>query len=248
MTSTSKPLKSVNYPNTVVLERILKGTPKLRSGMTLSYESSTNQIVYYEFRGFGTPPADVGRPGDVFWDTTFPYIIYVRGTELWEPWNPRAAVGAQLLAEHPCFRDRYLWIGGSGTLGWFAQQSLYKADMDVRKFHSLDDAAQRALASVLGIPAAGTTLALDVPENLARHNAEARRQKLGIAVEPTPDICISSSRRNARPASQAESEVITSASTILQAQSHTEPSSMEVELLKKENSRLSKLLEESENR
>ncbi|KAJ6451682.1 hypothetical protein C8R47DRAFT_1170004 [Mycena vitilis] len=219
MTSTSKLLKTVNYPNLVVLERILKGTPKLRSGMALSYESSTNQTVYYELRGFGTPPADVGRPGDVFWDITYPYIIYVRGMELWEPWNPRAAVGAQLLAEHPCFRDRYLWIGGSGSLGWFAQQSLYKADMDVRKFYSLDEAAQRSLASVLGIPAAGTTLALDVPENRARHNAEvARRQKLGISVRPTPDIYISSPRRNARPTSQAE--VSTGTSTILQAQSY----------------------------
>ncbi|KAJ7913014.1 hypothetical protein B0H13DRAFT_2326776 [Mycena leptocephala] len=127
MTSNSRALKSVNYPNLVVLERVLKGQPKLRDGMALPYEvNSSNQYTSYEFRGFGAPPADIGRPGDVFWDITFPYIIYVRREELWEAWNPRASAGSQLLAEHPCFRDRYLWIASSGGLAWLAQQSLGK--------------------------------------------------------------------------------------------------------------------------
>jgi hypothetical protein len=65
MTSNSRALKSVNYPNLVVLERVLKGPPKLRDGMALPYEmNSSNQYTSYEFRGFGTPPADITRKGE----------------------------------------------------------------------------------------------------------------------------------------------------------------------------------------
>ncbi|KAJ7770023.1 hypothetical protein B0H16DRAFT_1715651 [Mycena metata] len=243
-----KPLDSIKYPNIVVLERVFRGTPKLRDRMEASYETGSNHFVSYEFRGFGMPPMDVGHPGDVFWDVTYPYIIHVRGRERWAAWNPYASVGSQLLAEHPCFRDRYLWISPSG-LAWYTQQGLNKAAMDHRQFHSLDDAARRALVVLLGAP---TALALDVPENRARRDEEvARRGKLGIPVEAPPDVPVSAILRTKQASGQPEVKDSSSSISVQRPPSksrretNTEAPS-EVGSLRRENARLKKLLEEAE--
>lgn len=204
-TMATEPLKSVDYPNLVVLERELRGSPKLRSGMVPAYSTSTHRVICYEFRGYGTPPEDVGSAGDIFWDVTFPFILYIRGADLWEAWNPRASAGCQLLAPHPCFLDRYLWIGGSGPT-WLAQQSLYKAQLDTKQFHGLDDASQADLAAILCSSPSFKLLALDIPENRARHDSEVkRRHQHGVAVGSWPDISTpSTSKRKRVPADSEE--------------------------------------------
>ncbi|KAJ7505638.1 hypothetical protein B0H11DRAFT_2272448 [Mycena galericulata] len=192
-TMTSKPPTSFTHANIIVLERVLRGPPKPRNGTaTVQHKPGTSQVICYEFRGHGMPPADIGSPGDIFWDVTAPYIFYVRGINLWEAWNPGASTGSQLLAEHPCFFDRYLWISGSG-LEWRAQQSLYKAKMDTKQFHILDDVFQAELAEILSSAPSFKMLALDIPENRTRHEAEVeRRRRTGVAVGHCVEIAIAS--------------------------------------------------------
>jgi hypothetical protein len=180
----NKPLQSINYPNLVVLERVLRGTPKLREKKEHSYENSDGHALCYEFRGIGVPPEEIGRPGDIFWDVTSPYILYFRGAQTWQAWNPGASSGSQLLAEHPCLRDRYLWISGSG-LTWLAQQSLLKASVDIKQFHTLGDELQMQLAAILCSAPSFKLSTLDIPENRTKHNLEvARRQRDGVPVGP----------------------------------------------------------------
>ncbi|KAJ7470953.1 hypothetical protein FB451DRAFT_1399705 [Mycena latifolia] len=187
MTSESyiKP-QSLSYPQIVILKQTLKGSLKLREGLEIPYEAAAGQIVCYEFRGIGMPPNDIGRSGDIFWDVTFPYILYFRGVHTWEAWNPRASEGSQLLAEHPCFRDRFLWMSGAG-LSWLARQSLGKTKMDTKQFHTLGDQFQKELAAILRSAPSFDLLSLDIPNNRERHDAElARRRRNGVAVGTAP--------------------------------------------------------------
>ncbi|KAJ7082921.1 hypothetical protein B0H15DRAFT_434624 [Mycena belliarum] len=156
--------------------------------MEPSYQTvvGSDHIVFYEFRGIGVPPDDLGRAGDIFWDTTFPYILYVRRLNAWEAWNPRASEGSQLLVEHPCFYDRYLWLSGSG-LSWLAQQSLGKSRVEIKQFQTLGDELQKELAAVLCSSPGFRSLAPDILDNRTRHDAEVtRRTRNGILVGKTP--------------------------------------------------------------
>ncbi|KAJ7036696.1 hypothetical protein C8F04DRAFT_1336076 [Mycena alexandri] len=131
-----------------------------------------NHFVFYEFRGFarakyasaiqemcsGTLPIDTPCP--------WPRALTQRGTRMRRP-------------DHSFSRNTLLFTTGICGLvlaAWYSQQGLFKAVMDHKQFHSLDDAARRVLVGFLGTP---TALALDAPENRARRDAEvARRQKL----------------------------------------------------------------------
>ncbi|KAJ7080301.1 hypothetical protein C8R44DRAFT_895407 [Mycena epipterygia] len=195
-------LESFDYPNVVVLERVLRGKPKLRPGIEPPF--GTN---YYEFRGIGVPPNEIGRPGDIFWDVTFPYILYVRGSQVWEGWNPRASTGSQLLAEHPCFLDRYLWFGGNG-LSWFIHKSLHP-EIDTKQFHMLSDDFQKELAAILCSSPSFKSLSLDISENRAKHDAEvARRHRRGVAVGQAPHVPVVSSLKRKRARAKPESDDI----------------------------------------
>ncbi|KAJ7503368.1 hypothetical protein B0H11DRAFT_2187808 [Mycena galericulata] len=249
---TSKPPTSFTHANIIVLERVLRGPPKPRNGTaTVQHKPGTSQVICYEFRGHGMPPADIGSPGDIFWDVTSPYILYVRGINLWEAWNPGASTGSQLLAEHPCFFDRYLWISGSG-LEWRAQQSLYKAKMDTKQFHILDDVFQAELAEILSSASSFKMLALDIPENRTRHEAEVeRRRRAGVAVGHFVETAIASPVKRKRRHGDLDLDETATCPAIPAAsmgysegQQAEETSSTDLESLKSENTRLHKLLEE----
>ncbi|KAJ7746252.1 hypothetical protein B0H16DRAFT_1889085 [Mycena metata] len=140
-----------SYPELVVFERALQGVPKLRGwSVLLPSKHSDYPKVAYEFRGFGVPPADVGRIGDIFWDVVRPYILYVRGLEGWTPWNPQASDGKQRLAEHPTYSDRYLWLSRSG-LAWLTEMTLKlrKRPMDITKSYGLDQNVLAEMDSML---------------------------------------------------------------------------------------------------
>ncbi|KAJ7683186.1 hypothetical protein B0H17DRAFT_1205253 [Mycena rosella] len=202
MASDNEALQSSSYPDVIILKQVLR-TPKLRDGMEYPYESVAGRIVCYEFRGIGVPPGDIGRPGDIFWDVTFPFILYLRTESAWKAWNPRASEGSQLLAESPRFRDRYLWISPAG-LTWLASQSLNRAKIEIKQFHTLGDRLQKEFAAVLSSAPSFHSLALDIPANRARHDAEvARRRRLNVPVGSAPEI--TPSNRMKRKRGQIES-------------------------------------------
>ncbi|KAJ6615813.1 hypothetical protein B0H10DRAFT_2039154 [Mycena sp. CBHHK59/15] len=242
MTSKNNLPRSFSYPNIVVIERALRGQPKLRPGMTLPYElCADGRVLSYEFRGIGIPPNDIGRPGDIFWDTTFPYILYFAAT---------ASARSRPLAQHPSFRDRYLWMSGSG-FAWLVSSGLQKAHMDMRQFYALDD----------------TSLGLDFPDNRRRYDEEVRRRRHdGVAVGevsamshiPHGSDALSTSGINTSlidEFSETSSEIFgnqaTDSSSIpLKEETQAEDNnskqqlSTEIETLKSENARLKLLLAE----
>ncbi|KAJ6553566.1 hypothetical protein DFH09DRAFT_1366183 [Mycena vulgaris] len=192
--------KSSSYPNLIAIRRKLRGLPKLLPGKSLPYENKVDdELVFYEFRGIGTPPGDIGRPGDIYWDSSFPYILYFWGAQGWQPWNPQADVGSQPLARHPNFDNRYLWFHGHG-LSWLTNRALTVSDscVDPKKAHAMD---MQVLVDILHSSPSTPSLRLHLGDNQKRHDAEAHRRNLnGITVceAPTPRARLVQLRRKTK--------------------------------------------------
>ena len=91
-------------------------------------KSSTNiSIPFYEFRGNGPPPTDIGNPGDVYLQIGAENLtLYAKMRSGWKIWNPLPMWGSMLppaseLIAHPDSDNlkRYLWCDGY-QLGWYA--------------------------------------------------------------------------------------------------------------------------------
>ncbi|KAJ7651126.1 hypothetical protein FB45DRAFT_889745 [Roridomyces roridus] len=165
-TSTSGASASISFhhPDILAFQRTLTGSLKLRAGLPCA-----------------KPPSEYCEcnTGDVFWDVTAPYILYVRQHDAWLPWNPGASFGAQLLAEHPSLQDRYLWIGTTGP-AWRFRATLHNQSprVDTKQYHVLDEVRQVELEAILGAGTSGSSsLSLDLLSNRARYEAEARRRR-----------------------------------------------------------------------
>lgn len=96
---------------------------------TLDGLTSTNRLVYQEFRGVGQPTEDFGQAGDVYFDLTpESYAVYARYNKLWIRWE---SVDRDLPFEdrgylsHPFLTDKYLWIHHGGAV-WLTRPSIRK--------------------------------------------------------------------------------------------------------------------------
>ena len=84
------------------------------------------QIHYFEFRGQGPPPADLGFPGDV-WLNVRPgeLSLYARTLNEWVIWpGPRKA--KKQMFEHPLVPGRYLWCTRKHVL-WYTCDGIRKS-------------------------------------------------------------------------------------------------------------------------
>ena len=84
------------------------------------------QIHYFEFRGQGPPPADLGYPGDV-WLNVRPgeLSLYARTLNEWVIWpGPRKA--KKQMFEHPLVPGRYLWCTRKHVL-WYTCDGIRKS-------------------------------------------------------------------------------------------------------------------------
>jgi len=84
------------------------------------------QIHYFEFRGQGPPPADLGFPGDV-WLNVRPgeLSLYARTLNEWAIWpGPRKA--KKQMFEHPLVPGRYLWCTRKHVL-WYTCDGIRKS-------------------------------------------------------------------------------------------------------------------------
>ncbi|TFY76835.1 hypothetical protein EWM64_g7175 [Hericium alpestre] len=84
------------------------------------------QIHYFEFRGPGPPPNDLGHPGDV-WLNVKPgeYNLYARMQSHWELWpGPRKA--KKHMFAHPLVPGRYLWCTRKHVL-WYTCDGIRKS-------------------------------------------------------------------------------------------------------------------------
>ncbi|KAJ7122560.1 hypothetical protein C8R43DRAFT_1148626 [Mycena crocata] len=118
---------SPSRPYVAKFRKSVQGKPTLVGGK--AHSNSDPVIDYDEYRSWGMPPPDIGRPGDVYLDVVSPYIIYCFNEAGWEPWNPRGSDGSQTLRRHPNYTDRYLWINqiqGHAGLFWLTPDTLKK--------------------------------------------------------------------------------------------------------------------------
>ena len=84
------------------------------------------QVHYFEFRGQGPPPADLGHPGDV-WLNVRPgeLSLYARTLTEWVIWpGPRKA--KKQMFEHPLVPGRYLWCTRKHVL-WYTCDGIRKS-------------------------------------------------------------------------------------------------------------------------
>ncbi|KAI0303059.1 hypothetical protein BC826DRAFT_983110 [Russula brevipes] len=84
------------------------------------------RIHYFEFRGQGSPPTDLGYPGDV-WLNTRPgeLSLYARTLNDWVIWpGPRKA--KKQMFEHPLVPGRYLWCTRKHVL-WYTCDGIRKS-------------------------------------------------------------------------------------------------------------------------
>ena len=84
------------------------------------------QIHYFEFRGQGPPPADLGSPGDVWLNVRAGELsLYARTQSDWVIWpGPRKA--KKQMFEHPLVPGRYLWCTRKHVL-WYTCDGIRKS-------------------------------------------------------------------------------------------------------------------------
>ncbi|KAF7333057.1 hypothetical protein MVEN_02412300 [Mycena venus] len=85
-------------------------------------------VPFFEFRGYGAPPADVGTPGDVYIDLTpGAHALYSRSEEDWARW---AGPAAPEMLGHPHFFDykqsRYVNFHPEEGIEWVCKQTILR--------------------------------------------------------------------------------------------------------------------------
>jgi hypothetical protein len=87
-----------------------------------------DKIPYFEWRGRGPPPADIGLPGDIFLDLTpNKPALFARTEGVWFQWVGRYTTESQLIA-HPHLEDRFLSV--ASNVGWYSISTLRKKHRD----------------------------------------------------------------------------------------------------------------------
>ncbi|KAJ7165675.1 hypothetical protein C8R43DRAFT_216554 [Mycena crocata] len=107
-------------------------------------------VPYFEFRGLGAPPGDVGTAGDVYLDTTSgAAALYTKSEVDWTRWGGPAAA----LLGHPHFVDRrhsrYVWIHPRDGVEWIAQISVGRRKEALRADRLLNESHSNSLQASL---------------------------------------------------------------------------------------------------
>ncbi|KAJ7733320.1 hypothetical protein B0H16DRAFT_1892829 [Mycena metata] len=88
-------------------------------------------VPFFEFRGLGAPPPDVGTPGDAYIDTTpGAQALYSKSEEEWTRW---AGSASDITSAHPHFADgtraRFLWFHPQGGVEWVCQRTIMRRQL-----------------------------------------------------------------------------------------------------------------------
>ncbi|KII84007.1 hypothetical protein PLICRDRAFT_58137 [Plicaturopsis crispa FD-325 SS-3] len=77
--------------------------------------SGVYNVLFYEMRGRGPPPGDIGYPGDIYLDLTpGAYALYFRGTAEWTQYFLKNRGSAR----HPLCEELFLSIPMRGQISW----------------------------------------------------------------------------------------------------------------------------------
>ena len=140
------------------------------------YADEPSHILFFEFRGYGPPPDDVGNTGDIYIDLT-PYprlLLYVcHGEKDWKcaNWSSNPNVVEFGIHVHPLLKGRYLWGTASSGFMWFTPASIRYEDLyrhtDTVNY---DGMIAKAMRWDFGDDLRG-------PDNMRRREAEESRRK-----------------------------------------------------------------------
>jgi hypothetical protein len=90
-------------------------------------------VPFFLFGGLGSPPNDIGYPGDIYRDTTArDYTLYARFKNTWVPWTGVATAGEPIhehsnLLHHPNLTAHFLWCTDSGITWMWCEEILKDA-------------------------------------------------------------------------------------------------------------------------
>ncbi|KAF7333054.1 hypothetical protein MVEN_02412000 [Mycena venus] len=100
-------------------------------------------VPFFEFRGHGAPPVDIGTPGDVYIDLTpSAYALYCKCEEDWAKWAGPAAALSEVLA-HPHFADcreaRFVNFHPEEGTEWVCARTISRRRLALREAGVLKD-------------------------------------------------------------------------------------------------------------
>ncbi|KAJ7815974.1 hypothetical protein B0H14DRAFT_3744686 [Mycena olivaceomarginata] len=125
-------------------------------------------VPFFEFRGSGAPPADLGTPGDVYIDLTpDAHALYCKSEEDWARWAGPAEAATEQLC-HPHFVDerqsRYVNLHPEQGPEWVCRQTVVRRQQALRAAGILEDshadsaqAGLRLASTIIGHPARGVS-------------------------------------------------------------------------------------------
>ncbi|KIM77907.1 hypothetical protein PILCRDRAFT_605648 [Piloderma croceum F 1598] len=134
----------------------LKFTKILAHNMPKGYpyrfgpRDKSNMIPYYEWRGKGPPPDDIGHPGDLYLDLTpGNYALHAHTTKKWVKWVGPRTKKEGLLA-HPHLKDRYLDCSDR-FIGWYAESTIRRHQAKLVVSCSASGSIQKLVALERGL-------------------------------------------------------------------------------------------------
>jgi hypothetical protein len=180
-----------------------------------SSEPSTKiKVPYYEFRGKGPPPKDIGKLGDLYLDLADvkSYALYALTSTGWTMWDPLPSQSgtvppvSELLA-HPqsAKLNRYLWCDGCQP-GWYPLTSLgrmwsrmrqggmYRAKGGLTDEYNsravATDVIRRTLEAEDAVPRVGVMGRIRKRPSSSLKDSEStpRRKKAKLSTHGTPNI------------------------------------------------------------
>jgi len=98
------------------------------------YADEPSHILFFEFRGYGPPPDDVGNPGDIYIDLTphpRPLLYVCHGEKDWKcvNWSSNPNIVEFNIHVHPLLKGRYLWGTASSGFMWFTPATIRYEDL-----------------------------------------------------------------------------------------------------------------------
>lgn len=144
--------KSAIQPDLIVLHRTFQHRHLSKHTKNYPYDLETSEFTvhFFEFRGYGSPPSDVGTPGDIYIDmTSEAYALYAMVTPgSWKRWVGHCRTysfisGKERFSlvgiDHPVLQGRMLWVTDRNVV-WATLKTIQRDDrsdlwnLDARHF------------------------------------------------------------------------------------------------------------------
>jgi hypothetical protein len=176
-----------------------------------SHDGST--ILYMQFRGYGSPPAELGKPGDMFLDMSLmTYRLFVKYAA-WREWPGAYSRPTNDLFLHPDDKTRVVWCSHN-DISWYKTVSLSSARS--RLFRSISVPFIPAHRMIMRSGILRQTVGAETT-NLDNHRIACAREKEGGGASDSREASAGSQRYDDTGSTNNRSASTSHATTIVQA-------------------------------